>query len=56
MTDPFDRRKTEAAEWFRALRDRIVSAFEGLEDRMPRVLPAGSRSRRPAVPMAAEGS
>jgi len=33
MTDPFDRRKTEAAEWFRTLRDRIVAAFEGLEDR-----------------------
>lgn len=33
MTEPFDRRKTEAAEWFRTLRDRIVAAFEGLEDR-----------------------
>ena len=33
MTDPFDTRKAEAAAWFRTLRDRIVAAFEGLEDR-----------------------
>lgn len=33
MTDPFDSRKAEAAAWFRTLRDRIVAAFEGLEDR-----------------------
>jgi coproporphyrinogen III oxidase len=33
MTDLFDTRKAEAARWFRALRDRIVTAFEGLEDR-----------------------
>jgi coproporphyrinogen III oxidase len=33
MTDLIDTRKTEAASWFRALRDRIVAAFEGLEDR-----------------------
>jgi coproporphyrinogen III oxidase len=33
MTDPSDPRKTEAAAWFRTLRDRIVAAFEGLEDR-----------------------
>jgi coproporphyrinogen III oxidase len=33
MTDPFDRRKAEAAQWFHNLRDRIVAAFEGLEDR-----------------------
>lgn len=33
MTDPFDRRKTEAAMWFRTLRDRIVIAFEELEAR-----------------------
>jgi coproporphyrinogen III oxidase len=31
MTDPFDDRKARAAAWFRALRDRIVAAFEGLE-------------------------
>ncbi|KFI30719.1 oxygen-dependent coproporphyrinogen oxidase [Paenirhodobacter enshiensis] len=33
MTDPFAPRKTRAAEWFRTLRDRIVTAFEGLEAR-----------------------
>ena len=33
MTDPVDRRKSEAATWFRTLRDRIFAAFEGLEDR-----------------------
>ena len=33
MTDPFDSRKARAAEWFHALRDRIVAAFEALEDR-----------------------
>jgi coproporphyrinogen III oxidase len=33
MTDPdFDARKARAADWFRELRDRIVGAFEGLED------------------------
>ena len=31
MTDPMDRRKTEAAAWFRTLRDRIVAAFEDME-------------------------
>jgi coproporphyrinogen III oxidase len=39
MTDPFDRRKTEAAQWFRTLRDRIVAAFEGLEDRYAKGAP-----------------
>ena len=33
MTDPMDRRKTEAAAWFRTLRDRIVAAFEDMETR-----------------------
>lgn len=33
MTDPTDSRKAETAAWFRLLRDRIVAAFEGLEDR-----------------------
>ena len=32
MTDTFTDRKTEASVWFRALRDRIAAAFEGLED------------------------
>jgi coproporphyrinogen III oxidase len=33
MADLFDSRKLRAAAWFRELRDRIVAAFEGLEDR-----------------------
>ena len=32
MTDDEDARKTAASAWFRALRDRIVAAFEALED------------------------
>jgi len=33
MTDPFAPRKDRAAAWFRTLRDEIVAAFEGVEDR-----------------------
>ena len=32
MTDVFETRKPRASAWFRSLRDRIVTAFEGLED------------------------
>ncbi|MEM9247101.1 MAG: oxygen-dependent coproporphyrinogen oxidase [Pseudomonadota bacterium] len=32
MTEQFDDRKARASGWFRALRDRIVAAFEALED------------------------
>ncbi|MCG6901409.1 MAG: oxygen-dependent coproporphyrinogen oxidase [Rhodobacter sp.] len=32
MTDLFETRKSQAADWFRALRDEIVAAFEALED------------------------
>lgn len=32
MTDIFETRKPRASAWFRSLRDRIVAAFEGLED------------------------
>jgi coproporphyrinogen III oxidase len=32
MTDNFDTEKSLAADWFRDLRDQIVTAFEGLED------------------------
>jgi coproporphyrinogen III oxidase len=39
MTDPFERRKTEAAQWFRSLRDQIVAAFEGLEDKFAKATP-----------------
>ena len=33
MSEAFEGRKAEASDWFRALRDRIVTAFEDLEDR-----------------------
>ena len=36
MTDPFETRKAEAAAWFHTLRDRIVGAFEALEDSFAR--------------------
>jgi coproporphyrinogen III oxidase len=39
MTDPFDSRKVEASDWFRTLRDRIVAAFEGLEDQYAKGTP-----------------
>ncbi len=32
MSEDFDRRKARASAWFRDLRDRIVAAFEALED------------------------
>ena len=32
MTEQFDDRKARASAWFRVLRDRIVAAFEALED------------------------
>ncbi|HEY9038575.1 MAG TPA: oxygen-dependent coproporphyrinogen oxidase [Roseovarius sp.] len=32
MSDDFTSQKRRAAEWFHALRDQIVTAFEGLED------------------------
>ncbi|MFN3937596.1 MAG: oxygen-dependent coproporphyrinogen oxidase [Gemmobacter sp.] len=32
MSDDFEHRKTRAADWFRELRDRIVAAFEAIED------------------------
>ena len=37
----------EAASWFRSLRDRIVAAFEGLEDRGPGEGPAGRFEVKP---------
>ncbi len=33
MADIFDTRKPRASAWFRSLRDQIVAAFEGLEDK-----------------------
>ncbi|MGB4828626.1 MAG: coproporphyrinogen III oxidase, partial [Paracoccaceae bacterium] len=42
MGEDFEGRKAEASAWFRALRDRIVAAFEDLEAR------AAPRSSPPA--------
>ena len=39
MTDAFDTRKTQAADWFRSLRDTITAAFEALEDSTDSDLP-----------------
>ncbi len=39
MTDPIDSRNAVAAAWFRTLRDRIVGAFEGLEDKYAKGTP-----------------
>lgn len=36
-----EQERSTAAAWFRSLRDRIVTAFEGLEDRGPGAAPAG---------------
>jgi len=44
MSDDFDERKARASAWFRELRDRIVAAFEGLEDSQA----AGPTADRPA--------
>jgi coproporphyrinogen III oxidase len=41
MTDHFDTRKARAAAWFRDLRDRIVAAFEAIEDDFGGPAPAG---------------
>ncbi|CAM3074169.1 oxygen-dependent coproporphyrinogen oxidase [Paracoccus nototheniae] len=35
MTDPMTTERQQAATWFHDLRDRIVAAFEALEDRAP---------------------
>lgn len=37
----FETRKAQASAWFRTLRDRIVAAFEGLEDAASGPAPAG---------------
>ncbi|MCB5408710.1 oxygen-dependent coproporphyrinogen oxidase [Pseudogemmobacter faecipullorum] len=41
MSSDFEEYKSEASAWFRNLRDRIVAAFEDLEDRSPGEGPAG---------------
>lgn len=49
MTDPFDSRKARASAWFRTLRDRIVAAFEDLEDTQTEGPFAGQPAGRFAV-------
>ncbi len=38
-----EQHKNQAREWFEALRDRIVAAFEALEDALPAAAPFGDR-------------
>ncbi|HYF22941.1 MAG TPA: oxygen-dependent coproporphyrinogen oxidase [Caulobacteraceae bacterium] len=54
MTDPDDR-KARATAWFAALRDRICSAFEALEDAAPKALYGGSPGRFERTPWTREG-
>ena len=44
MTD-LDARKTQARAWFESLRDRIMAAFEALEDEAPASLYPGAPGR-----------
>jgi coproporphyrinogen III oxidase len=41
--DQADKRKEEARDWFQSLRDRIVAAFEQLEDQLPAGAPLADR-------------
>ncbi|MFT4151621.1 MAG: oxygen-dependent coproporphyrinogen oxidase [Paracoccaceae bacterium] len=52
MTASMDRQKATAADWFRQLRDRIVTAFEGLEEAHRSDAPAG---RFEVTPTARDG-
>lgn len=45
VTDPLDLKKVETRAWFEALRDRIHSAFEALEDAAPADLYPGEPGR-----------
>ncbi|MBB5752022.1 oxygen-dependent coproporphyrinogen oxidase [Prosthecomicrobium pneumaticum] len=50
MTDLLTQQKAQASRWFAALQERIVAAFEALEDAAPAALhdgPAGRFERRP---------
>ena len=42
MTDAMAQEKKTASEWFRTLRDEIVTAFEALEDRLDAPIAAAS--------------
>jgi len=49
MTD-LDARKTQARAWFESLRDRIMAAFEALEDEAPASLYPGAPGRFEKTP------
>src|SRR6202166_131740 len=42
-TEQIERRKTSARAWFETLRDRIVAAFEAVEDALPAGAPIAER-------------
>ena len=56
MTDTFDSQKQQASDWFRQLRDEIVSAFHALEDRHVSDAPAGRMDVRKTMRTADDGS
>src|SRR5580698_10297952 len=43
MNNEIEQHKNQAREWFEALRDRIVAAFEAIEDALPATAPFGDR-------------
>jgi len=56
--EQLEQRKTQASVWFATLRDRIVAAFESLEDEAPAALypgPVGRFERKPWVREAGGG-
>lgn len=55
MTRDFEERKARASDWFRSLRDRIVAAFEALEDRGPGRASPGRFEVTPTVRDGGEG-
>lgn len=55
MTRDFEERKARASDWFRSLRDRIVAAFEALEDRGPGGAGPGRFEVTPTVRDGGEG-
>ncbi len=48
-SDVLDERKGKARAWFESLRDRLVAAFETLEDEAPASRTHGFNSKRPGV-------
>jgi len=56
MTNQFETEKSQAAQWFRTLRDDIVSAFVALEDRHESDQPAGTFDVRATKRTADDGS